>query len=142
MAAPPAYLDECADLSVAALLRQRGLSVTAASTERQTGLEDDEQLIHASSRDWVLVSHNAKDFIRWHSEFLKRHIAHGGIILVPETGPLSRLTLRTVMMLDWIGSQEHRSRLFRWGTLQTLLTQGYPLPGYTEAEVRHVLGHV
>jgi hypothetical protein len=37
-------------------------------------------------------------------------------VLVPDTGPLSRLELRIAMLLDWAGMDEHRPRLFKWGT--------------------------
>lgn len=43
-------------------------------------------------------------------------------------------------MLDWVGTQPYRSRLFVWGQLQHLLEQGFRLPGYTEDKVRAALG--
>lgn len=33
------------------------------------------------------------------------------------------------------------TELFRWGDLQFHLTQGFRVPGYSEAEVRLALGH-
>jgi len=46
-------------------------------------------------------------------------------------------------MLDWIVAEfpdDHRSRYFAWGHLQSRLEQGYRLSGFTEADVRRVLG--
>ena len=44
------------------------------------------------------------------------------------------------MMLDWIATQPHESRLFAWGHLQQLLERGFRLPGYSEDDVRDALG--
>ena len=91
-------------------------------------------------RNGRTVGFNAKHFIREHRLFLSQGTPHSGIILVPDTGPVTRLAVRTALLLDWIGTQEHHSRVFRWGALQTLLTQGYRLPGYSEEEVQYALG--
>jgi hypothetical protein len=140
MPGPPGYLDECLDLGLAPRLRRRGYAVTTAREAGQLGLEDDAQLAYASAHDLVIVSHNARHFWRWHQEFLHQGRPHGGIVLVPDTGPLSRLELRIAMLFDWAGTAERRSRLFRWGDLQTRLTQGFRLPGYSEDDHRHALG--
>jgi hypothetical protein len=45
------------------------------------------------------------------------------------------------MLLDWLGTLDHyRSRLFLWNDLQRRLLDGFRLPGYTEDEVREVVG--
>ena len=143
MPAPPVYLGECVDVALADALQQRGFAVTLARDHGPTGASDEQQIAYATQRDWAILSHNARHFQRWHRTFIEQRRPHGGIILLPETGPLSRLAVRAAMMLDWIGLQgDHRSRLFKWGQLQLLLTGGYRLPGsaYTEGEVRHALG--
>ena len=66
MPAPPGYLDECLDLALAPGLRGRGYAVTAAREAGQLGLEDDAQLAYATAHDLVIVSHNARHFLRWH----------------------------------------------------------------------------
>ncbi|MGH2350960.1 MAG: DUF5615 family PIN-like protein, partial [Chloroflexota bacterium] len=104
------------------------------------GLEDDAQLAYATAHDLIIVSHNARHFQRWHQAFQRHGWPHGGIVLVPDTGPLSRLELRMAMLLDWAGTEERRSRLFKWGDLQARLTQGFRLPGYSEEDHRHALG--
>ena len=139
--APPAYLDECVDLALVYSLRERGFTVTAAALERRTALEDDEQLRYATSHGLVIVTHNARHFQRLHTAFERQRVSHGGVIVVPETGPLSRLTIRAAMMLDWISGQEYANHLFKWGRLQTRLTQGFRLSSYTHTETRLALGH-
>ncbi len=143
MPAPPVYLDECVDVALAEALRQRGFATTLARDHGPIAASDEMQIAYATSRGWVILSHNARHFQRWHKTFLEQQRPHGGIILIPDTGPISRLVIRAAMMLDWIGLEdEHRSRLFKWGQLQLLLTQGYRLPelGYSESDVRHALG--
>jgi len=45
------------------------------------------------------------------------------------------------MLLDWLAMLPNwRSQLFRWGDLQFRLTQGFPMPGYGEDDVRLALG--
>ena len=143
MPAPPVYLDECIDVALAEALQQRGFAVTLARDHGPIGASDEMQIAYATSRGWVILSHTTRHFQRWHSTFLGQQRAHGGIILTPDTGPVSRLTIRAAMMLDWISLQgNHRSRLFKWGQLQLLLTQGYRLPArdYSRDDMEHALG--
>ena len=141
MAAPPVYLDECVDVALADALRRRGFIVTIARDHGPVGAGDEEQILYATSRGWIILSHNARHFRRWHRAFVETGRSHDGMILIPETGPVSRLALRAAMMLDWIATLgDHRGRLFRWGDLQYQLTQGYRLPGYDEADARLALG--
>jgi Domain of unknown function (DUF5615) len=140
---PPVYLDECVDVALADVLRERGFTATLARDHGPRGASDEAQLVYASGRGWLILSHNTRHFQRWHKVFIDEGRPHGGIMLIPETGPLSRLAIRTALLLDWIGLQgDWRSRLFTWGQLQFQLTQGYrlPIPKYREDDVRHALG--
>jgi hypothetical protein len=137
---PTGYLDECVDVGLVQTLLQRGHIVLAARDAGPTGVDDDEQIEYAAARGWVIVTHNARHFVRWNHRFRQQGRLHGGIVVIPETGPLDRLTIRAAMMLDWIAQQEYRSCLFRWGDLQKLLVQGFRVPGYTEDEVRRAIG--
>jgi predicted nuclease of predicted toxin-antitoxin system len=115
--APPVYLDECVDVALAEALQRRGFTVTLARDHGPLAAGDDEQIAYATRRGWVILSHNARHFQRWHRTFLEQGRPHGGIILIPDTGPISRLSIRAAMMLDWIGRQgEPSSRLFKWGS--------------------------
>lgn len=137
---PSVYLDECVDLALVAGLRERGFTATAARYDGPLGAEDDEQISYAAEHGWMILSHNALHFQRWHRTFVSENRPHGGIVLLPDTGPVARLTIRAALMLDWIAGLEYRSRLFKWGDLQKQLTQGLRLPGYSEDEVRLALG--
>jgi hypothetical protein len=48
------------------------------------GRSDDEQLAYATERECVLYSHNASDFYRLHTEWVRAGREHGGMILAPQ----------------------------------------------------------
>lgn len=142
MAAPPAYLDECVDHNLVAALRSRGFQITSALDQGRANIGDTDtaQLDFATSRGWVLISHNEIDFRRLSHDYRQRNLAHGGIIILPDRATFDRMTIRLAMMLDWLGTMaDHHSGYFKWGHLQELLEQGYRLPEYVEDELRLAL---
>ncbi len=140
MPAPPALLDEDIRLGLVEGLSARGFDVVSVLPVGPRGAEDALVLEHASALGRVLVTHNTADFKSVHSDFLRHGRAHRGILCVPQRGSPALRTLRAAMLLDWIADQPQRSSLFVWGQLQQLLERGFRLPGYTEEEVRQVLG--
>jgi hypothetical protein len=135
------YTDECVNTALPPGLRDRGYQATSASAEGMTGVDDSQQLEHATARGWVILSHNVRHFQRLHRAFADQNRWHCGILLIPETGPITRLILRAALMLDWMEQQGVEMQIAKWGDLQLRLTQGYRPPGYTETEIRHALGH-
>lgn len=140
MAAPAALLDECLDLALVDALTRRGFDVTSLLVVGPRGASDAHVLERAAGLGRVLITQNTDDFKLLHAVWLQQGKAHPGIIGVPQRGPLSRRALRAAMLLDWVGEQEHISRLFIWGDLQRLLQRGGRLPGYSDADVRYALG--
>jgi Domain of unknown function (DUF5615) len=141
MPTPSAYLDECMDIKLAEALHRRGFTAVTTSAARMLGATDEDQLLYAGAQGMVLVTHNRRHFRRLHRLFQEEQRLHGGIILLSRTTPLSRLTMRTTMMLDWIASlDDFHNRLFSWGTLQDLFDDGYDLPGYSDQDVRYAIG--
>ena len=141
MAAPVIYLDECVHHDLVGALRRRDISVTAARDEEMTGATDEEQLVYAASCGWLLLTHNADDFRSLHGAYQEQGRVHAGIIVLPQSTVFRVLELRAAMMVDWLGTLSRPgSELFRWGQLQELLERGYRLTGYSEADVRIVLG--
>ena len=131
MPPPAVYLDECIDPAMIGPLRQRGFDVTSAQLECYRGANDLEQLNLATRLDRLIVSENGKHFRAWHRFFQQQGLPHGGILIVPQT-EVALETLRVAMMLDWIVARfpdDHRSRYFAWGHLQSRLEQGLRLPG-------------
>lgn len=140
MPAPPALLDEDVRLGLVEGLTARGFDIVSVVTVGPRGADDTSVLDRATTLGRVLVTHNTTDFKGIHSAFLRAGRPHTGIVCVPQRGSLTRRTLRAAMLLDWIADQPYRSSLFVWGQLQQLLERGIRLPGYTEEEVREVLG--
>lgn len=142
MSRPPVVVDEDYPLPVAEALRSRGFDVLAAVEMPPRGLADDEQLRRAARMGRVLVSHNRRDFVRVARDFRRRGEAHAGVVLLPRDVSEARLLLRTAMLLDWRAVlAEPRLDVLIWNDLQQPLIRGQRLDGYSEAEVRIVLGH-
>ena len=140
MPAPSIYLDECVDRGLAVQPRLRSHHATTAHDQGLLGASDEAQLAHAAQQDWIIVSHNMRDFRRLHASYRRQGRQRGGIILLPPSR-LPQLEIRMALMLDWIATfPDHRSQLFRWHDLQRWLTQGNRLAGYSEVEVRLALG--
>ena len=138
--ATAAYLDECVDVRLAPALAGRGIMVRTTTEAGMTGMDDERQLVYATAHQLVLLTHDGRDFRRLHRQFVGEGRQHGGILVAP-TGDLSVLTLRSSMLLDWLGLLgDYSSRFFTWGDLQCQLTQGMKLAGYTDAEHRLALG--
>jgi hypothetical protein len=140
MARPPALLDEDVRLGLISTLKDRGFDVVSVQTVGPRGVDDTKVLERATELGRVLITHNTVDFKTVHGSFVRLERAHRGIICLPQRGSLERRTLRTAMMLDWLASQPHESRLFVWGQLQQLLERSFQIPGYSEEEVRVAIG--
>jgi len=126
MTVPAGYLDECVDHNLVAALRQRGFIVSSALEQNRANIseEDAAQLAYAAAEGWVLITHNERHFRALSDQHRQRHEPHGGIIVLPERPPFSRLVVRASMMLDWLGTMpQYRSELFKWGHLQALLSK-------------------
>jgi predicted nuclease of predicted toxin-antitoxin system len=138
---PPIIVDEDFPLPVARALRERGFSVVAAVELPPRALPDIEQLRRAARMGWILVSHNRRDFIRLAHDFRQRGETHAGVVLLPRDLSEERLLLRTAMLLEWrAGLDEPRPDTLIWNDLQQRLISGFRLAGYTDADVRLVLG--
>ncbi|MBI3968127.1 MAG: DUF5615 family PIN-like protein [Chloroflexi bacterium] len=134
------HLDECADAHLVPFLRSRGYRVTTAQEAGLVGSNDEAQLEFATRNDAILLSYDQRHFRAIHRAYVQQQKAHGGILLLPP-GPLRRLQTRAAMMLDWIATiPDHRSQLFRWTSLQSHLTRGFRLPGYSDRELATALG--
>jgi uncharacterized protein with PIN domain len=104
MPAPALYLDECVDQRLAAALRALGYDVLTVQDAHRESEEDEDQLLYATIQGRMLLSHNQLDFRRWHATFERAGWPHGGIILIPQTVPLSRLEIRARLILDWVAT--------------------------------------
>lgn len=88
----------------------------------------------------MIVSHNRRHFERLHFDRMRAGQSHPGILIVPESLDPDQLSIR-VALLAWIDTlPSGRSTVLRWGDLQYRITQGYRLPGFSNADVRLALG--
>lgn len=136
------YLDENVPISLYGYLRQRHIAVTTAQREQTRGFADDDQLRYASSKRRVLLTTNMRHFHQWHREFRVNGWEHGGIITVPQDDHLpQRLHIRSAMLIDWADTfATTRNVLFRWTDLQTQLSSGYRLSGFSADEIDLAVG--
>ena len=83
------YFDEDAGQhAIVQPLRENGIPVMTTAEVGALGGSDEDQLALATSRGWVLVSHNVQDFNRLHTTWLRAERPHAGLILVHQ-GQLS-----------------------------------------------------
>jgi hypothetical protein len=144
MPAPPVCLDECTELDLIPLLAARGYDVVSIITVGYRAMPDPLVLKRATDLGRVLVTHNVHGFRLIDEVYRLEGRSHAGIIGVPQLrgAPFTRLELRVAMMLEWVGTQPHAGRLFQWGDLQRLLDRGFGFDGFSEDDVRLVLGRV
>src|SRR2546427_6489696 len=99
---PPVYADENLDRFLIQALRLRGLDVFSAREAGRLGAADDEQLAYATSLARTLVTHDHRDFRRLHRQWQEAGRPHGGIAIVPQSGPAARRAVRTSLLVDWM----------------------------------------
>jgi hypothetical protein len=139
---PPIYLDECMDRNLVQPLRRRGFAVTHALLEGQRGIDDEEQLIYAAARGWVLLSHNKKHFQQCHHDWQEAGRLHPGILIVPHKGKTGLVELRIAMVLTWVQQEQIplAGCLWLWHDLHERLVRGLTLLAYSPDEIRRALG--
>jgi len=105
-----AYVDEDVPLSLAQALRNRGVDCITTQDADNKGFSDAEQLAFSSGNGRTIVTHNKKDFILLHNEYVRSGKMHSGIVVADQL-PVG-LTLRRFMKL-WFSktSEEMVSRL-------------------------------
>jgi hypothetical protein len=94
------YLDECLDQRLLTTFTERDCDVLTVAGAGRRQLSDTEQLRLATAQGRVLVSHNQLHFRRLHQRFVEAGHTHAGIILLPQTVPLSRLATRMALLVD------------------------------------------
>ncbi len=99
------YVDEDVPLSFSQALLNRGVDVVTTGGAGNKGFSDSEQLIFAVGSDRSIVTHNKKDFILLHNEYLRSGKIHAGIIVTDQL-PVS-VMLRRFMKLWFSLTVEH-----------------------------------
>ncbi len=87
------FLDEDVSANLADLLRSYGHTVTDVHDERREGIPDPRQLLFASDRGLIEVTHNRRDFLLLHDAWLtwthewRMDHRHSGILVVDQLPP-------------------------------------------------------
>jgi len=81
------YLDEDVAVVLAPMLAARGYVATTTLTEKRTGTTDREQLLYATERKLLLVTHNTADFAELAKRFASEGRHHAGMILCGRRPP-------------------------------------------------------
>jgi hypothetical protein len=90
---PTFYLDEDVAVALTRMLQELGRVATHTHAEAMDRSRDYQQLLHAATHSWVLVTHNARDFrllhgawLTWAHEWGISH-RHSGILIVEQLPP-------------------------------------------------------
>ncbi len=104
------YLDEDVPLAFAQALLNRGVNVITTQQVRNDGKSDKEQLIYSTKVGRTIFTHNKRDFLLLHNEYLHNAKEHAGIIL---SNQLSIGVLLKRFMKLWfsLNAEEFKSRL-------------------------------
>ena len=104
------YLDEDVDVDLVTAVRNKGYEAYSVRDVGRRTLSDSEQLKFAADRNWMLVTHNVKDFERLHREWIKGGNNHAGIA-VSKRVEIGRMFHALVNLLDQISADEAKNQL-------------------------------
>jgi len=103
------YLDEDVPFSFAQTLLNRGVDVITTQQVKNDSLSDAEQLKYAEKEQRVIFTHNKKDFILLHSEYLQNSKEHSGIILSDQL-PIGILLRRFMRLWFSVSAEDIKNR--------------------------------
>lgn len=104
------YLDEDVPLSFGEALRTRGVDALSTQKAGNKGFTDLEQLQFAVEHGRVIITHNKKDFMLLHKNYLELKKQHHGIILTDQQ-PIGVLLKRIMKLWFTVNSKEMKNRL-------------------------------
>lgn len=80
--APIFYLNENIAIRVVDLLAQKGIPSVHTVLANNRRFTDEQQLQFAARNEYVLVTHNRRDFRRLHYKWMSEDKKHSGILLI------------------------------------------------------------
>lgn len=104
------YLDADVDVKLAANLRDAGYDCVSAREVGNAVLDDETQMVYATSEGRVLLTHNIQDFVPIFKHWWYANLNHPGII-VSQQIPLGELQRRVVRFLDTVTVDEMENNL-------------------------------
>jgi predicted nuclease of predicted toxin-antitoxin system len=104
------YLDADVDVKLAANLRGAGHDCVSAREVGNAALDDESQMVFATTEGRVLLTHNIQDFVPIFQRWWHTGLSHPGIV-VSQQIPLGELQQRVVRLLDTVTADEMESNL-------------------------------
>jgi hypothetical protein len=101
-------LDEDVDVLIAALVRSVGFGATTVHDARREAMSDADQLVWATSRDLVFVTHNRVDFARLGADYSTTGRSHGGIVIAKRRSA-HEVAARLVALLNAVPASDIRN---------------------------------
>lgn len=110
------YLDEDIPSSFAHALMNRGIDVVTTQQAKNLKQSDAEQLLYAIKEGRVIFTHNKRDFILLHKEYLQSGKEHTGIIVSDQmpTGALLRRFMKLWFSLKATDTKNRIEFLSSW----------------------------
>lgn len=79
---PKLYLNENIPIYLVNLLASLGVSAVHTLNVNNQGISDEFQLQYATERNYILVTHNRKDFKQLHNRWVREGKVHAGILIM------------------------------------------------------------
>jgi predicted nuclease of predicted toxin-antitoxin system len=84
---PKLYLNENVAIRLVLLLKEFGIEAIHTLDVGNQGQTDEFQLQYAANRNYILVTHNRKDFRQLHNHWLREGKSHSGILVMRYNEP-------------------------------------------------------
>lgn len=97
---PKFYLNENIPIRLVNLLNAAGIQAVHTLLEGNNGKSDEFQLDFAASRQYILVTHNRRDFRLLHRKWMQEGRAHSGILVMQHNEP-ENLAKRIKLFVDY-----------------------------------------
>jgi hypothetical protein len=104
------FTDEDVYGAIAPALRHAGFSALSTPEADRLGESDENQLIWAVSRGYVLVTFNVGHFANMHADWIRRQHHHAGIV-VSQQRPIGDMLRRLVHLAESLDADEMSDRL-------------------------------
>ena len=104
------FLDEDVDVTLAQIIRSRGLQATTVQEVGRKGLDDDEQLEYAVAHQLTMLTHNRADYEELDRQYRKEERQHYGIVIAVRR-PLPELARRVMVLLNRMTADEMENLL-------------------------------
>lgn len=105
------YLDEDVDVDLVFALRNKGYDAYSVRDVGRRSLGDEDQLQFATDRNWMVVTHNIKDFEQLHTAWMDKGKEHAGIAVAKRV-EIGRMLHALVNLLDQYSADEAKNQLF------------------------------